>query len=342
MAVSSSSHFNYLRSKMLFHLQFPITPLPEKFDHQNKIVMTGSCFAEEIGCLMERYKFPVQLNPNGILYDPQSISEAVSSWLVPKAYSEKDLFFYNDTWNSLKHHGRFSHPDKSACLGRINASREKAHTQLKNAKWLVITFGSAWMYRHKASNSIAANCHKLPARDFDKELADEAGLEKTYTDLFEKLRTFNPSLNILLTVSPVRYVRDGVVENNLSKAVLIKLVHSLVNAKNVFYFPAYELVTDDLRDYRFFKEDLVHPNEPAINYVWEKFTAFAFDEHTMQLHEKVKEVVAAAHHRTLHPGTTAHRIFAEKMLDKCRELSVQFPFLDLEKEKIHFGNEAGR
>src|ERR1051326_5713132 len=194
---------------MKLRLEFPVTPLPAKFSHQKKVLFTGSCFAGEIGRMMEQYKFPVLLDPNGILYDPQNISDAIASWMDQKIYSEKDLFFHNDTWNSLKHHGRFSHPDKKICLDGINASIIEAHAVLKNAQWLVITFGSAWMYLHKTGNSIAANFHKLPSSDFEKILADGPALEKNYRELFARLVKFNPSLNILLTVSPVRYARDG-------------------------------------------------------------------------------------------------------------------------------------
>lgn len=318
---------------MNFHLQFPISVFPEKINYTHSSLFMGSCFAENIGSLLEKYKFKVQVNPNGILYNPLSIVAALRRYIENDQMKEGDLFFANECWNSWEHHSRFSDPDKQQCLSRINDAINSAHHFLKNAEWLYITFGSAFVYEKNGKK--VANCHKQPQKGFDKKLITASEIIKEYKHLISALKIFNPSLKIVFTISPVRYIRDGVVENNLSKAKLIEAVHFLAG-ENVLYFPAYELMMDDLRDYRFYKADMVHPNEQAIGYIFDKLKATAFSEETHPLFEKIKEILAAKEHKVFYAGSEAHEKFKARYYDRCLDLNSAHPSLDLKEELSFF------
>ena len=318
---------------MNFHLNFQISSLPQKINYSNSFLFIGSCFAENMGDLMHHYKFKTQLNPHGILYNPLSIAAALRRYMKIDFVREGELFFANDCWNSWEHHSRFSNPDKQKCLLEINKNISDAHVSLKSAEWLFITFGSAFVY--KKNDKLVGNCHKQPQKEFSKQLLTTSEIVDEYKLLMTELKKFNPKLKIVFTISPIRYVRDGVVENNLSKARLIDAVHQLKNDSS-FYFPAYELVMDDLRDYRFYKEDLVHPNEQAISYVFEKFSKANFDEKTITLLEKIKEINSAKSHKPFNSETEAHKKFKTTYLERCKKLQEENPFLDLSEELKYF------
>ncbi len=318
---------------MNFHLQFPISVFPEKIRYEHSSLFIGSCFTENIGGLMLKHKFNTLINPHGILYNPSSIALALRRYLNNRFVTDDALFFSNDVWNSWEHHSRFSNTDKQQCLSDINDSVHRAYEQLKNAEWLFITFGSAFVY--EKSGKVVGNCHKLPQKEFSKRMMETSEIVLEYTELISLLKQFNPALKIMFTVSPVRYVRDGVVENNLSKARLVDAVHKLTG-ENVFYFPAYELVIDDLRDYRFYNEDLVHPNEQAIEYVFQKLKETSFADEARVLFEKIKEIIAASEHRSFNSTAEAHLKFKAAQFEKCSNLQKQYPELDLSKEIAFF------
>ena len=318
---------------MNFHLQFPITPFPEKINYAHPFLFLGSCFAENIGETMQHYKFNVKINPHGVLYNPSSIAVALRRYIENKGMQESELFFANDCWNSWEHHSRFSNTDKQNCLLEINQHIFSSHELIKNAEWLFITFGSAFIYKRNETNDLVGNCHKIPQKEFTKQLLTVAEIVSDYNKLIEELKQINTKLKIVFTVSPVRYMRDGAMENTLSKARLIATVHELgkVNS-NTFYFPAFELVIDDLRDYRFYKIDLVHPNEQAIDYVFEKMMNATFDEETKQLFEKIKEIKTASSHRPFNLNSASHKKFKSTYLERCIQMQEKFPFLDLSDE----------
>ena len=323
---------------MDFHLEFTPKPFDEKINHQQNLLLIGSCFTEQIGTKLANHKFGVLDNPNGILFNPSSIAKSISSYINNKQYIESDLFYQNECWNSWEHHSRFSHPDKKICLAAINESQSKANVFLKNADWLLITLGSAFVYQLE-NKEVVANCHKVPTDKFIKRLlsADEifADLEK----MIEKAVAFNPHLKIIFTISPVRHLRDGFVENNRSKATLIQAVHQLTEKNsNCFYFPAYELIIDDLRDYRFFAEDMVHPNYAATNYVWEKFIATCIDDQSQQLMKEIAIIVAAKNHKPFNPTSGQHKKFLQTNLEKVKKLQQQFPYLNFEEEAAFFNS----
>ncbi len=321
---------------MNFHLEFS----PQIFDiavqHKHHLFLIGSCFTEQIGNKLKQHKFRVLDNPNGILFNPISIAQSVNSYISNKQYAEADLFYENESWNSWEHHSRFSHPDQTACLRMINASQQAAHDFLKTADWLVITLGSAFVYELENKN-VVANCHKVPTDKFNKKLLSSTEVVTFLQNMMAEIKVFNPFAKIIFTISPVRHLRDGFVENNRSKANLINAVHQLLSDE-VVYFPAYELIIDDLRDYRFFAEDMVHPNYSATNYVWEKFIATCIDEPSQQLMKTINEINAAASHKPFNPTSAAHKKFLQHNLEKLKKIRNQYPYIDFSAEEQYFGS----
>lgn len=321
---------------MNFHLEFPIPAHKNKIQYVDKLLFLGSCFAENIGEIMNKSKMNVCINPNGILYNPQSIGAALKRYIDNKKLEETDLFYANETWNSWEHHSRFSDADRKKSLDKINQEIEFAHQWIRECEWLFITFGSAFSYSHNELKIPVANCHKLPHKDFTKSLLTVDSIKKEFGALITQLQNLNPSVNIVFTISPVRYIRDGVVENNLSKSILIQSVHEIIKSySNTIYFPAYELIIDDLRDYRFYKTDLVHPNESAIDYVFEKLRGSYFSDEGKIIFEKVREIIIDAEHRPFNKSAEAYMKFKENYQKKCLSLQKQFPFLNLANKELN-------
>ena len=320
---------------MDFHLEFFPKAFDTKISHQQKLLLIGSCFTEQIGNKLTQHKFNVLDNPNGILFNPVSIARSVSTYIQNKQYREDELFYQNECWNSWEHHSRFSHPDKTTCLQMINGSQSMANQFLKEADWLLVTLGSAFVY--ETDDKVVANCHKVPTDKFDKKLLTIDEVVSTLQIMQSALLKFNPGIKIIYTISPVRHLRDGFVENNRSKAALINAVHRLVEDNgNAFYFPAYELVIDDLRDYRFYAEDMVHPNYAATNYVWEKFIAACIDEPSQRLMSAIAIIVAAKNHKPFNPTSDQHKKFLQINLEKVKKIREQHPYINLEEEAAFF------
>ena len=321
---------------MDFRLEFSPKPFEVKIKHQHKLLLIGSCFTEQIGNKLANHKFAVLDNPNGILFNPASISKSISSYIHNKQYSEADLFYQNECWNCWEHHSRFSNPDKDKCLAVINASQTNAHNFLKQADWLLITLGSAFVYQLD-NDEVVANCHKVPTDKFVKRLLSVTEIFSDLDRMTAETKAFNPNIKIIFTISPVRHLRDGFVENNRSKATLIQAVHQLTEKnENCLYFPAYELVIDDLRDYRFFAEDMVHPNYAATNYVWEKFIATCIDEASQKLMKEIAVIVAAKNHKPFNPSSEQHKKFLQTNLEKVNRLQQQFPYINFKEEAAFF------
>ncbi len=320
---------------MDFHLEFTPRPFDNRINHNQKLLLIGSCFTEQIGNKLAQHKFSVLDNPNGILFNPISIAGSISSYIENKQYCDADLFYQNECWNSWKHHSRFSHPDKDACLQMINESQSIAHHFIKKADWLLITLGSAFVYELD-DKSVVANCHKVPTDKFNKRLLSIDEVSTALQNMQEQVLQFNPGVKMIYTISPVRHLRDGFVENNRSKATLIHAVHQLMQDNNSFYFPAYELIIDDLRDYRFYAEDMVHPNYAATNYVWEKFIATCIDEPSQSLMKELNSMNAAKNHKAFNPGSELHKKFLQTNLDKVKKLQRQYPYINFEEELNYF------
>jgi GSCFA family len=350
---------------MKFFTDINIRSLQPPITYNHKLLLTGSCFTEHIGNHLMDAKFNVLQNPNGILFDPLSVCSSLVSYMHNRQYTKDDLFYFNESWHSWQHHSRFSSPDADECLNHINTSQTTAHHFIKEAEWLIITLGSSFCYkltsppaplhsvergevadrvvtapfssRGEGPGMRVANCHKAPAQNFIKHLCT---IEETVTALdgtIHQLFHFNKNLKIIFTISPVRHLRDGVVENNRSKARLIESVHHLVNKfDRLFYFPAYELVIDVLRDYRFYDIDLAHPNYAATQFVLEKFSENCLDSAAKKLAEEIKNITIAANHKAFNPASQQHKKFMQTHLEKAKQLQQQYPFLDFSKELQYF------
>jgi hypothetical protein len=323
---------------MEFRLEFTPKPFDLKIKHSDKLFLIGSCFTEQIGSKLSHHKFRTIENPNGILFNPLSITQSISSYISNQQYTEADLFFHNEIWGSWDHHTKFSSIHKEECLSKINQSQQQAHDFLQQTDWLLITLGSSFVYKLDKVRAVA-NCHKVPTDKFDKILLTADQIVTELQLMIQQLQVFNPELKIIFTISPVRHLRDGFVENNRSKANLINAVHQLTETcKDVYYFPAYELVVDDLRDYRFFAEDMVHPNYQATNYVWQKFSSTCIDDESKLLMKEINALKAAWHHKPFNPESNQHKAFLMTNYKKAEELKLKYNYLDLEDLLSYFNS----
>ena len=325
---------------MIFRSEFTPKPFAVKIKHTDNLMLVGSCFTEQIGNKLAAHKFNVLENPNGILFNPISIAKSISSYTGGKLYNEEELFYYNELWASRQHHTKFSNPNKIVVLNKINESQQTAIEFIKEADWILLTLGSAFLYEWKNIdaenyNNVAANCHKIPTDKFNKRLATAEELKQVLLMMQNEVLAINPNAKFIYTISPVRHLREGFVENNRSKATLIQAVHELTNELNCFYFPAYELIIDDLRDYRFFAEDLVHPNYAATNYVWEKFCAALIDEPSKLLMKEINELNAAMSHKPFNKSSAAHKNFLQINLEKTKSLANKFVYINF-KEMLEY------
>lgn len=324
---------------MNFKLDFNFKALPQSIKHTDPILVIGSCFAEHIGELLQEHKFNVEQNPNGIVFNPLSIVQHIQNYLENKPLTKDDLFNYNDQWHNWQYHSRYSNSKSDEALVLMNKQLNAAHEQLQKAKWLVITWGSAHAYVLNTTQQLVANCHKVSQKEFTKKLISTQEIIRAYQQLIAALTKINPQLNILFTVSPVRYTRDGVIGNNISKAQLLSAIPLLAEQfNNVYYFPSYEIVIDELRDYRFFKEDLVHPNELAIKYVWQRFKEFAFDAATIKLVNDIGDIANATKHRIQNSTVASTQQFKQHYYKKCTDILVNNPHVNLQEELNYFSS----
>lgn len=335
---------------MQFQSPLHILPLLPPVTYNDKILLIGSCFTEHIGNFIADVKFNVLQNSNGLLFDPLSVCRSIISYIQNKQYTEDELFYLNESWHSWQHHSRFSNPDKDECLKNINASQQRAHDFLTEADWLIITLGSAFVYKlvtdvpfslKQATVAEVANCHKAPAKLFDKTLCSIEQIVSSLDNTIHRLFHFNKKIKIIFTVSPVRHIRDGLIENNRSKARLIEAVHHLINKFNrLYYFPAYELVVDVLRDYRFYDIDLVHPNYAATQFVLENFAEKCMSEETRKLMDEIKKIVIAKNHKPFNPNSQQHKVFLQSYYNKTLDLKQKYAYLNFNEELKYFENQS--
>lgn len=314
---------------MKFHLNYN----PQKFDfeigHEQNLFLIGSCFSENIGNLLDQHKFKSYSNPSGILFNPASIHQSITDILNLKELSDNFILSRNGLYYSYLHHTSVNASTTKELKENINFQTKKANGLLKKSDVLIITFGTAFFYHHLTSGQVVANCHKQPQQIFEKNLLAVNEIVSAYTGLIKKLQTFNPNLKIIFTVSPVKYLKYGVVENNLSKSTLSVAVHELIKQnKNCYYFPAYELVNDDLRDYRFYKEDLAHPNEMAVNYIWQKFSETCFNESTVALNNQILKLNLALNHRQMSAGSQEQQKLQDFISKQKEEIKKLYPTIE--------------
>jgi hypothetical protein len=310
-------------------------PEPErKLTYDDTLLLIGSCFTANVGKALEELKFRTLYNPTGILFDPLSVARHLQDYTQKKVYQPHDLFELNSIWNSWQHHSSFSSTDRMKSLELINSSIEKAHQHLQESNMLLITLGTAFSYRHQPDNIPVANCHKAPAAAFIKHLLKVEEIVNALKPVIQPLLESNKNLQVVFTISPVRHIRDGVIENNRSKARLIEAVHQLVEEnERLLYFPSYEIVIDVLRDYRFYDADLVHPNYAATQHVFDLFCKHYMDKGTLNLMEDVYKLVLAKNHKPQHPDSTAHQQFRKVQKQKLEDLKSKLPQLNWEEEE---------
>ena len=322
---------------MKFRTEVNPKPFSEQINYSDKLFFIGSCFTENIGNRLHELKFSTEINPFGVLYNPISVKNSLEILINRKQFTETDLQKHNDLWFSFYHHSQFSHPNKFICLQQINNRIEEAQKFLKNAEFLFITFGTAWAYKYNKTSTVVSNCHKIPAKEFKRFMLPVCEIYDEFAILHQQLKKFNPKLKIVLTLSPVRHLKDGAIQNKLSKATLLVAIHQMAEyLDDVFYFPAYEIVIDDLRDYRFFEKDLTHPNGQAVDYIFEKFQKALISGKAINLSNEIFEIVTASKHRPFNPNTKQHQEFLKRYLGKTDKLEKVNQEINLEFERNLF------
>lgn len=295
-----------------------------RFSYNSRYMMFGSCFAQNIGEKMLGHRFCCDVNPFGILYNPFSIAKAIERTMDNRPMNRTELTLHNGLWHSWLHHGSFSSGDADKSLAAINSRMEAAAQNLMTADCLIITFGSSVVYER--DGEVVANCHKLPARAFTERRLTVSEITERYTALITRLREYNPTIHIILTVSPVRYMGRGAFDGNCNKAVLLLAVEELCRSiDGTSYFPSYEIVMDELRDYRFYAEDMIHPSPQAVEYVWERMCASLFSDETRLAMKEIDGICKALAHRPFHPDSDEYAMFLEKTREKIVRIKEKYP-----------------
>jgi len=317
-----------------FRTEIEIAEAAKPIGYDSKLLFIGSCFAENLGSFFKASRFNCLINPFGVLYNPLSLGQALELMMDNREFTKADLHFHNDMWHSFYHHSRFSHVNADECLSKMNADLKEGREFLEQTDYLFITLGTAWVYELIENQQIVANCHKYPTRHFNRFLTNPDELIERYKDLLVKLRVFNPGLQVIFTISPVRHWKDGAHGNQISKAVLLLATEKISELfDGVDYFPAYELLLDDLRDYRFYDVDMLHPGSLAIEYIREKFIAAWMNDEARRYLKDFDAIIKAKNHRPFNPASLAHQKFLLKNLDKIEQLMKKYPAINLNEDK---------
>lgn len=316
---------------------FNIAPSPDKITYNDPVMFIGSCFATSIGLKFEAGHLPVMINPSGTVYNPFSVCNTLNSITEGRNYTTDDLYNYNGIWLSFNHYMDFSSENPDKAIERINRSLAEAREFLSVARFLFVTFGTARVYRWKKNGKIVSNCHKIPAAEFTHELMSVDDIVALWKDQLDRLHALSPSLKVVFTISPVRHWKDGAHGNQVSKSVLFLAVEELLKHSSCpGYFPAYELLMDDLRDYRFYEDDMLHPSAAAADYIWNAFSECWFDSKTSDLWKEVNKITKAVSHRITSDKEKEIKSFAEKMISGIDKLLVKNTGLNLEAERKYF------
>ncbi|CAA0246114.1 conserved hypothetical protein [Tenacibaculum maritimum] len=314
---------------MIFHTPIPLKKQStHEINHHATLLLLGSCFSENIGKKLNYFKFQSLINPLGILFHPKAIENLIINATLHKKYTEKDIFLHNEHWHCYDAHSSLSANNKADLLNNLNNGLLHTATQIKAASHIIITLGTSWVYRHLNTNTIVANCHKVPQKKFSKEILTIEEITTSLHTIITHITSINPKSSILFTLSPIRHLKDGFIENQRSKAHLLTAIHnSIHNQKNCYYFPSYEIMMDELRDYRFYKEDMIHPNNTAINHIWEKFSATWISEESKKIMQQIDAIQKGLAHRPFNPKSEQHQQFLKKLYKKKETLQQAFPFI---------------
>jgi len=312
---------------MQFRTQIPLSKSNNPIDYNSKMLSFGSCFAENMAEKFDYFKFQNETNPFGIIFNPVSIEKVIERTILEKEFTEKDVFFHNERWHSFEVHSDLSNSDRQELLETLNKAISETHKQLKEATHIIITYGTSWVYRNLERDEIVANCHKVPQKQFSKELLSVDVIQKSIQNTIDLIQTLNPNINFIFTISPVRHIKDGFAENQLSKSHLFTGLHSIFNFRlsTLNYFPSYEIMMDELRDYRFYTEDMLHPNQVAIDFIWQKFTENYMTPESISMMNEVSEIQKSLRHRSFNPESEQHQKFLAKLQQKINFLGEKFP-----------------
>ena len=314
---------------MQFSTKIPIEKFSKPISYDSKILSLGSCFAENIGAKLDYFKFQNTTNPFGIIFNPVSLEKLILRIVNQIAFTEADVFYHNDLWHCYEVHSELSNPNKELFLKELNSLIFQSFNHLVETTHCLITLGTAGVYRNNDSGEIVANCHKVPQKQFTKELLSIATIEKSIKNIVALVHQMNKNVKFIFTISPVRHIKDGFMENNVSKAHLISALQtSIFHLPSSSYFPSYEIVMDELRDYRFYAEDMLHPNAIAINYIWQRFKETAISEEVYKIMDEVETIQKGLQHRPFNPNSESHQKFLKKLTTKIQLLHNQFPFLE--------------
>ena len=296
-------------------------------NYSSKVLLLGSCFAQNMGAKLEYYKFQQCTNPFGILFHPVAIEKLITRAVNQNWFTSKDVFLQNEQWHCFLAHSKLSNTSEEDLISALNSALEKLRFSLLEASHVVFTFGTAWVYKHLEKDTIVANCHKVPQKEFVKQLLSPDDVSDVLLGIETKLRTINPTCSIINTVSPVRHIKDGLLANSRSKAHLIAGVQEIVSPEKLnYYFPSYEIMMDELRDYRYYKEDLIHPNQTAIHLIWEKFLSSWVASETFEIQKKIAVIQNGLLHIPFNENSKAHIHFKKDLETKISEIKEQLPW----------------
>jgi len=314
------------------NLQTKIPLKPQKFnqiDYNSKVLLLGSCFSENIGEKFAYFKFQKLQNPFGILFHPLAIEQFITNAINTKEYTKDDIFFYNEQWHCFDAHSRLSHNSEDQLLQLLNQNTNEAHQFLEEASHIIITLGTAWAYRFIETDAYVANCHKIPQKQFLKELLSIEQITESLEAILSLIKSINPDITFIFTVSPVRHTKDGFIENTQSKSHLIAAIHQVVDPRQYhYYFPSFEIMMDELRDYRFYNEDMLHPNQTAIHYIWERFQNVWISEDAQSTMTVVDDVQKGLAHVPFNPNSDAHQAFLQQLKTKETLMKSRFPYIE--------------
>lgn len=315
---------------MQFRTQIPLSKSSNPIDYNSKVLSFGSCFAENMADKFDYFKFQNETNPFGIIFNPVSIEKVIERTVHENWFTEKDVFFHNERWHSFEAHSDLSNSDRQELLETLNKAIYETNKQLKEATHIIITYGTSWIYRSLESDEIVANCHKVPQKQFLKELLSVETIQKNIQNTISLIQNINPNVNFIFTISPVRHIKDGFEENQLSKSHLFAAVHQVLKTHNSKlitqnYFPSYEIMMDELRDYRFYTEDMLHPNQVAIDYIWYKFSENYIALESISIMQEVDGIQKSLRHRSFNPESEQHQKFLDKLQQKIKSLGEKWP-----------------
>ncbi len=313
---------------MKLQTTIPLQPAAHQINYSQKVLLLGSCFSNNIGQKLSYYKFQVVSNPFGILFQPVAIQSLIHRALQQEPFTKTDLFYTNERWQSFQVHSQCSRTNATKMLEQLNQSLDQLNYHLQHATHVFITLGTAWVYRYKETQQLVANCHKVPQNQFTKELLTISQIQTSLQGTISEIQNVNPRSQIIFTVSPVRHVKDGFIQNQQSKAHLITAIHNVLAAtQQTHYFPAYEIVMDELRDYRFYAEDMLHPNTTAINYIWQRFTEVWIHTQAQTTMKQIENIQTGLAHRPFDATSDAHISFTEKLQKKIKAIQEIHPHI---------------